>query len=60
MMTAAMKKNGGTEEEEFLAEHWDEMTVRNPATPVAGIWKDGMYICIYCDLASPGNSGAHF
>lgn len=49
MMSAALQDSAWIEEESYLAEHWDEMTISNPAVPVAGIWKDGFYICIYCD-----------
>jgi len=49
MISAALLENEWIEDETFLAEHWDEMTISSPGVPVAGIWKDGMHICIYCD-----------
>ena len=52
MMNAALKDSDWIEEESFLAEHWDEMTIDNPAIPVAGIWKENIYICFYCDHAT--------
>ena len=37
------------EDEAQLARKWDELVVTNPAIPLAGIWKDGLYVCFYCD-----------
>ena len=47
-MNAALKDSDWIEEESFLAEHWEEMVIDNPAVPVAGIWKENFYICFYC------------
>jgi len=49
MMSAVLQDNGWIEDEKFMAENWDEMTITDTTVPVAGIWKDGLYICLYCD-----------
>jgi len=49
MMNTALKESDWIEEENFLADHWEEMLINDASTPVAGIWKDGLYICLYTD-----------
>ena len=58
-MGTAIRESEWREEEKYLAEHWEEMTIRNPAVPVGGVWKDGMYICIYCDMMPSGSIATH-
>jgi len=52
-MNTVLKETDWIEEETFLAEHWDEMLIDNPSIPVAGIWQNGLYICLYTDGSQP-------
>lgn len=49
MMNAVLQDSGWIEDERFLAENWNEMIITDPTVPVAGIWMDGLYICLYSD-----------
>lgn len=49
MLSEALQETGWIEDEEFLAEHWEEMTITDPEIPVGGVWKDGLYICLFSD-----------